>query len=439
MTVVNILVIAAAYPIYLYFLGYEKYGIWLVLTTVLAFAQLGDIGISPAIMKLVAEEYGRNDIKSIQRYITTALAMLVISGTFILIVLLALKNQIVAAFKLSDENAQMVLWLLPYISVLSIYVFIVQVFESVLSGLGRMDLTNYILSIGRVVNLAVAGLLMSLGFDVKSLLIGSIVSYFFIHIASVACIRRIIHIHLMRIDNLDTRRGKDLLRFGSAMFGGSLISMLLSPFNKLMLSRYTGVSTIPVYEIAFTGSMYVKALIQTSFRALMPEISRLSSSITSQAKNRILQLNHHAMKLIVLFGIPVYVILVALSPVLLRVWLADRCVETLPGAFRIMLIGTFLSLLSAPAYYTLMGLGRVNHCFLSQVIQGIVNAGIVGLFLMFVGTVSIHSIASSVVAAMGVTAFYLILQNRRVLQNDLNVAFDQTNAVSTPDSSYSEI
>jgi O-antigen/teichoic acid export membrane protein len=55
-TIANSIVLAIAYPIYLHFLGYEKYGIWLVLATVLTFAQLGNLGISPAVMKLVAEE-----------------------------------------------------------------------------------------------------------------------------------------------------------------------------------------------------------------------------------------------------------------------------------------------------------------------------------------------------------------------------------------------
>jgi hypothetical protein len=51
-TVVKTLVMAAGYPIYLHFLGYEKYGVWLVLATVMTFAQLGNLGIGPAVMKL---------------------------------------------------------------------------------------------------------------------------------------------------------------------------------------------------------------------------------------------------------------------------------------------------------------------------------------------------------------------------------------------------
>ncbi len=45
-TVINLIVLAIAYPVYLHFLGYETYGVWLILATVLTFAQLGNLGIS---------------------------------------------------------------------------------------------------------------------------------------------------------------------------------------------------------------------------------------------------------------------------------------------------------------------------------------------------------------------------------------------------------
>ena len=74
-TVLNIVVLAVAYPIYLHFLGYEKYGVWLVLATVLSFAQLGNLGVGRAIMKLVAEEHGRGNIEAIRQYVATAIVI----------------------------------------------------------------------------------------------------------------------------------------------------------------------------------------------------------------------------------------------------------------------------------------------------------------------------------------------------------------------------
>jgi len=414
-TVVNAVAMMAAFPIYLHFLGYEKYGVWLVLATVLSFAQLGNLGIGQAVMKLVAEEHGRGDMEGIQRYVTTALALLFLSGSLALIVILVLKNQIIAAFKLSEANAETALWLLPYIGVLCIYVFIVRALNATLSGLGRMDLANYTQSFGRIVAVTVASILLYSGRGIESLLIGNTLSYLSVHVASLICIRRIAGMRFLRIGNLDAQRGRRILSFGGTVFGGSVISMLFDPFNKLMLSRYAGVSSVPVYEIAFRGSMQVRGLVEAGLRALMPEISRISANMTRNAKDRISQIYRRAMKLIFLFGIPMYGALIIFAPLLLRIWLGDRFVETIPAAFRIMLIGTFLSLLGVPAYYTLMGTGRVRYTLGAHVVQAIMNFFIV-LGILATYTVTTHSVVWSSCIAMGGATLYLTLQKSRSFQ-----------------------
>lgn len=411
-TVINAVAMMAAYPIYLHFLGYERYGVWLVLAIVLSFAQLGNLGIDQAVMKLVAEEYGRGDIEGVQWYVTTALALLCLSGGLILIAVLVFKTQIIGAFKLTGENAKMVSWLLPYIGCLSIYVFVVQALNATLSGLGRMDLANYIQSVGRIVAVTVATILLYSGRGIESLLIGSTVSYLFIHVASLIYIWRIARIRLLRINNLDAQRCKHILRFGGAVFGGSVISMLFSPFNKLMLSRYAGVSTIPIYEIAFRGSMQVRGLIEAGLRALMPEISRISGNMTRYAKDRISQIYRRAMKVVFLFGTPMYGALIIFAPLLLRVWLGDKFVETLPGTFRIMLVGTFLSLLGVPAFHTLMGIGRVRACFVSFVISSFVNMALVVMIATFSESLLVHSVARAMVIGITGSTIFLIWQVR---------------------------
>lgn len=415
-TLVSIVVLAIAYPVYLHFLGYEKYGVWLVLATVLSFAQLGNLGIGQAIMKLMAEEYGRGNIEAIQQYVMTAIAILTTAGAAILLVILTFKAQIVSAFKLTGENAQMVLWLLPYIACLNIYVLIVQALNATLSGLGRMDLANWTQSAGRIVAVTTAGSLLYSGHGIESLLIGNALSYVFIHVASLIFIWRIAHIRFLRISNLSGQCCKRLLRFGLGLFGASVMNMLLSPFNKLMLARYAGISSIPIYEIAFNGSRQIKSLFQVGLRALMPEISRIGANMTSRARDRISRINRHAMRLIFLFGIPMYGGLLILLTPLLKLWLRHRFVGELPIAFRIMLIATFLSLISAPAFYTLLGLGRVRQCFFAYAIQTTTSFFVIVSVTVLGVRLSVTHVVWAVLAGMGIASVYVISQKYRVLR-----------------------
>jgi len=427
-TVINTVVMLASYPVYLHYLGYEKLGVWMVLATVLTFVQMCNLGMGPAVTKLVAEEYGRGNTEGIQSYVTTALWTLFVTGCIALVVLMLVAKPIIGLFKLGPENAALAEHFLPYMGILTVYAFLIQILTATLSGLGRMDQANYRDSACRAVSLGVAVVLLILGYGIVSLLIGTAINYLLIHITGILLIRKIVTLHILKF-NWDMERFKKLISFGGAVLGGSVISMLFSPFNKLMLSRYAGVSTVPLYEIAFTGSVQVRSLIAAGLAALMPEISRIGVDMTVQARDRISQIYCRSMRLIFLLGTPLFAVLAILAPVLLKLWLGDRFVETLPGVFRIMLIATFLNLLCVPAYYTLMGLGKVHHCFLAQVIEAIVNAVVVAIIVLFARTVSIWSVALAVVLAMGVASFYVVWQKRRAMRKLLFSPFKNPCAI----------
>jgi len=417
--VLNVLVLAVAYPVYLRFLGYERYGVWLVLATVLSFAQLGNLGVGHAVMKLVAEEYGRRDFRAVQEYVVSATAVLAISGAVALAVIIVFRVQIVALFNLSEENSKTALWLLPYVGCLSVYVLIVQALNATLSGLGRMDLANYAQTGGRIVMVSVATFLLAQDRGIESLLLGSIASYLFVHVASVFLIRKEADIRVLRRSNLRLSRAKRLLSFGSGVFGGSILNMLLSPFNKLMLSRYAGVASIPVYEIAYRGSMQIRGLAEVSIRALMPEVSRLGANGTEQARTRIRTINRRAIGLLVCFAVPFYGVLLLFAPLLLQVWLGDRVVEVLPLALRIALCGSLLSLACVPAYYLLLGLGHVRDCFFNHALLSGINVLLVLIFAWTGDGLSLPEVLVSTLVGMGVSSAYIIMQSHRMLEHAL--------------------
>lgn len=418
-TGVNMLVLLISYPVYLHFLGYGKYGLWLILATVLGFAQLGLLGINSAVTKLVAEEYGQANLRGVQSYVTMAWTILTVTGTIALLAILFFKGQIVSAFKLGGANAEVVRWLLPYIGALSVYVLMVQATNATLAGLGRMDLANYTQTGGRIVAVVVSVLLLFFGRGVESLLIGNTFSYITIHIISLVLIRRQARVRFLRLGNWDWGRLRRLLSFSSGLFGCTVMSILLDPFNKLVLSRCAGVASIPVYDIAYRAAMQIRGMGDAGLRAMMPEISRVGAEMTLQAHERIRGINRRAMKLIITLATPIFLALFILAPVLLKLWLGKSFVEALPPAFRTILVGTFFSLLCVPAFHTLLGLGQVRYCFFSSAIQGGVNAAVIITIILVSGKISAYSISWALMMAMGMTSVYILRQKYRVMQKNL--------------------
>lgn len=412
---VNLAVLALAYPIYLHHLGYELYGVWLVLTAVLSAAQLGNLGVSTAVTKLVAQEHGRGDTEAIQQYTSNATLVLLASGVAILTLTCVFRVPLVALFRMSTDPARQVLSLLPFVACLSAYVLVVQAVNATLSGLGRMDLANYIRAGSRVLGVAVAACLLHCGRGIESLLIGDIVMYGLIHILSLLGIRHVDHVRFFRFRYIDLACCRRLLHFGGGVAGGSLMDMLLSPFNKVMLARYAGLAAIPVYEIAFRGSMQVRTFLETGFRALLPEIGRTTGERNGNVRARVLRMNRQAHTLIGLVGLPIYGVIFVLAGLLLKMWLGDAYVADLPHALRTLLVATFISLIGVPSYYTLLGLGIVRHAFLAHVILSGLSAVLVLSALLLFHTVTVEIVCRALVASTVASTAYLWWQRGRAV------------------------
>jgi len=418
-TGVNIATFAISYPVYLHFLGLEVYGLWLMLAVVLALARLGMLGLNQAVMKLVAEEHGRNDVDAIAGYVTTALAALTLTGGAATALIVALRVPIAGALKLDAGMTAEALSLLPYIGLLSLYVFLVEAYNATLSGVGRMDLANLMQMFGRVSTLVVAVGFLLFDFGVYSLLAGNFFGYAVIHAGTFVGLKKVLNVPVFRPASVSAKHVRRLLSFGGGLSLGEIVNMMFSPFNKFILTRFVGLEVVPIYEVAYRGSMQIRAVLESALRAMLPEISRRSAEATAEATRRVFELLSRARKTIVGLALPLYLFLLALATPLLKLWLRGSYRPALPDVFRIILIGTFFHLLAIPDYYALLGLGKVRQCALAYALQAGVNCVIVLGVLAALGRTSVIAVAVGVALSMIATCCYLRWQSRITLRSGL--------------------
>jgi len=410
----NALLSLLSYPIYLHYLGYQEYGVWLALSTVLTFAQLGNLGLNPAVSKLVAESHGLNDLPGLQRCITAAWLTVSLAGAAAFSIVITLKHQIISVFRLTGDDANLMSRLLPYIALFSAYIFIVELLNAVLVGLGRTDLESYYRTISQSIAVLLSALLLWSGCGVVSLLLGNAIAYVTMHLLGFLTVRRTLGIRLLTVHNLSFGRLSSMLRFGGWIFGGSLLNMTLSPLNRILISRYAGIAALPVYEIAFSSSMRVRSLLESGIRAMMPEISRISAPITKKTLKRAATLERSGFRLIRNVGIPLYTLLILFAGPLLRIWLRTRFQSEFPAVFRIMLAGSFFSLLCVPGYYILMGLGDAKSCFITSAIQWCASFSFIALAFVATGKVSLISVSVSVAVGISLCCGYVLWKIDRI-------------------------
>ena len=407
-------VLFLGYPVYLRALGYDRYGVWLVLSTVLSFVQLTNLGVGPAVQRLVAAGHARSLRDDVESAVATSIALVVASGILACVILYACRGLVVSSFRLEGEHATEVLSLLPWIGVLSVYAFVVQTYTATLAGLGRMDLSSYADTIGRAAGFIASVTMLWAGAGVVSLLVGGFVSQCLTHLVSAWSIRATASLRLWRISSISGSRAREVLSMAGPLLGSSAVALLLHPFNRFAVARWGGVAAVPVYEIGFGAAMQLRGLADAALRAISPEVSRkvAENSVAGMAGAR--RLVRQALMGILQFGGPAWLLAGVIAPTAMRVWLQARFNPDIATAFQVLLVGSYLGLLGAPAYYLLLGLGRASKILMANLVQSGVN--VLGVLVLVAAGLSIDGRLAAVAAAIGMVSgnIYLMASLRSV-------------------------
>jgi O-antigen/teichoic acid export membrane protein len=419
-TGVNVVVLIVSVPLYLYFLGYEKVGIWSLLSSIQMFAQLGLLGVGPALTKLVAEERGRKNHVGTQTYLSLATVILLGTGAIALAALCLLRHPVVRALGLRGADAGIAVRLLPYVGLLTAFSFLNQVTTAALAGIGRMDIANYQITLGKIVALALEATLLWRGLGVVTLLLGDFAGCTVIYFGSVFYLRRE-NLHLLRGNPWDRERFVRLMSFGGTISLASVTMLLTSPLNKLALARYAGVALVPVYDIAVNGSLQLRSVAEVGLRALMPAVSHHAATGTADGARRIRAVYFRALKYLLLLTPVLYVMALLVDKPLLKLWLGHRFVPEIVPTLNILLAAAGVSLISVPAFYTLMGTGKFRSCMISHLLSAVTNIVVIGAVLLWTGTCTLRAASFAVLITNAVSGAYLLLQNHRVLRKLMRV------------------
>jgi O-antigen/teichoic acid export membrane protein len=95
-------------PLTLHYLGNERFGLWMAMSSLIAMLAFADLGIGNGLLNAIAEAYGKDDVAQMRRYTSSALAMLSGVAALLLIIFCLLYPLIPWArfFNVDDPIAQ---------------------------------------------------------------------------------------------------------------------------------------------------------------------------------------------------------------------------------------------------------------------------------------------------------------------------------------------
>jgi O-antigen/teichoic acid export membrane protein len=397
-------------PLYIKFMGMEAYGLVGFSATIQALSSLLDMGLSSTLNRELAILSAQEGKQQESRDLVRTLEIIYWAATvFICLLILAisplLADSWIKSQQLSKESVQMAIALMGIVIACQ---FPFSLYSGGLLGLQRQVLLN-----GITITMATV---RGIGMILVLWLVSPTIQAFFIWQAFVSFLQTIVTASfLWRNLPLASRRPyfrKDLWinvwRFAAGMTGISLVSLILTQTDKIIISKMLTLEEFGYYNLAGTMASGITILSGPIFTSVFPRFSEL---VSQGEEEKLTNLYHKSCQLLSLLLLPISVTLALFSKDILLMWTGNLLIaEKTHLVASLLIVGTCLHGLMNIPYALQLAYGWTRLAFYVNVVSivflipslfwltsyyGSIGAGIVWVVLnsiyLSVGINLIHS------------------------------------------------
>ena len=404
-------------PYYLRYIGVESYGLIGIFTSIQAFIVLFDFGLSPTLnrelARLSAVEGNAQEMHNLKRTLEIPNW---ICAVFIALLLSALAP-LVARFWIQpkDLSVETVMQALIIMSFNIAVLFSVNFYTGGLMGLQKQLILSFI-------NIF-CGTLRSVGALLVLAFVSTTIQAFLLWQGSVALLQAVLMAFTLKYSlpnsSVKGHFQKDLFRkiwrFAAGMTGMSVVVLVLTQTDKVILSRMLNLETFGYYTLALTiSSMAIGMIVSSINHVVFPQFSQLVS-LGDETKLR--EFYHRSCQIMSVFLFPVVMILALFSYEILIIWVRNEQIAINTYILlSLVAVGNGLNSLIWLPYSLQLAHGWTKLAFYSNIVT------IVFLVpLMVVGVYKYGAIGGAVVwVILNGSYFFTLIQlmHRRLLKGE---------------------
>jgi len=391
-------------PIALHYLGAERYGLWLTLTSILAMFIFADLGLGNGLLSAIGEAHGKDDDRLAATLISSGFFMLAslafVLATVGVVAWMTIRPDWGKLFSLQTELAQVEADATAAVLFISFLVALpLSVAQRVRMGYQQGFVNSAFVSVGSVLGLlgvvcAVAldgGLPWVAGSVIAAPLIAQLFNFVFL-LREKPWMRP-------RLSLYETHQAKALLQVGLLFFVLQL-SMAVSYFSdNLVIAHILGSESVTDYAVPF--KLFGLAPIALGF-VLNPLWPAYREAITRGDRQWVLQTLLRSIKIGLGFTIPMAVALVFTGNLIIDRWTGGTIQ---PSMWLLAGLGLFVvaSGISAPLSMFFNGLNIVGYQVITALSMAILN---IVLSVVLVDRYGIHGVIFGTVIAQIVCVFF---------------------------------
>jgi O-antigen/teichoic acid export membrane protein len=389
-------------------LGPELYGLWSLGLILNSYFGLFDFGFGATLVKFVAEYRAKEELAGISRVITNALFFYLVVDTVLISTFFLVPT--IVRFLSIPASLQEVAVFVGRIAIASFLVSntFANLFVGLFNGFQRMDVTNRInmaMGIPRVIGTIVV---IESGFGLRGVVLNDFLVVILTILTMAILAKRMFPGVSIHPSHASWQEFKKLFRFGGLLQVSVLSSLVNFHFDKLLLSKFIGLTSLTFYDLGARVVGKIRGLPLVIATSLLPAFSSLS---VGKEMERVRTAYIRSSKLMLAFLIPIFGSLFVIASVLVELWLGEGYGLTVL-TLRVLSVAYCVNVFTSIASNVAQGMGHPQIESKAALIQTIVNIVLSSLFLFYLGFVGVL-IGTSLALVLG--ALYYVTSVNRLL------------------------
>lgn len=359
-------------------LGFDQYGIWMLVNAFTGTVGIFHVGLGDATIKYISAYRGRNDAGGVRRILSGTLALSALFGCLAAVALYFAAPLLVEhVFKIGPAHHVEAMQAIEVGSLVLFLQAIYQVFASALKAYEAFGPPGKIAVFVKSGTILGAVALVACNFGIVAILFLTAGFTLMGIVAQAVAIMRILEVHSFW-PAMDRQAWKEVLSFGCYSWIQNAAGVAFSQSDRLLIAAMLGTTPLAYYTLCVQIAQQVHGLATGAFGFLFPHISARQESGNRRSVRRVFRL---AVLVNLALALALSLPLVVFGRKILAVWMGSAFAAHAHVVLSVLAVAFCALSINVAPHFTLLGLGKVRFVSLMNVFGGVLSLGAAALLI----------------------------------------------------------
>jgi len=362
-----------------------SYGIWSLLTVLIGYMGIFDIGVRASVGRHIALYLGKKDDTGVDETIRAGFAVFTLTGGLMLLVGVILGWSFPVFFQnVPTEYYSMVRLLLPFMAVNLWFAAVAAIYSNVLSAHDRFDVARAVDLVVLLIRTAATVYALYAGWGLWGLAGALALANFFSVILNRICAGKI-YPRLRSFPLLFSRvRMGELFGYGFYAFISHVAYQIIGQSDLVIVGAFISVAAVREYSVGATLIFYSAPFISMIAMTFFPSVQK---SVSAQEFNNVKGLLSSQIRISLSFGLLAYIGLVFYAHPFIRLWMLQdgfdlHSVTLAANVMAVLALSKIPTLYLLPCVNVLSAMGHVRFTARRSIVEALMNVALSMLFVL---------------------------------------------------------